>query len=583
MKRQKGGNGDEVLTPEDTEDGHAAARRPHRELTKHALRASSGPVGRAMLVAFGIGIGVAVSVAVVDSEDEFRTVGVEGGIDAPEAAVVEEETTQEGGVRYVTRGGTGSGGAGAQQGATQAVGQQGAGGPSAAILNPADYQCAAGKNGGSTDTGVTGNSIKVAANKVTDGPGASFLKEAIVGMRAVIDEVNVEGICGRKVILQDLNDGWDRSKGLQYIENYVNEGAFALVVNPSSEGLDAAIQNKTIDNAGLPVVGSDGMLICQYSCDVSKNPPGPLDDGAPGVAQWVWPVAASTVSTMHIVVQHAAETLKGEGFTGAKKFALVYDKFYKFGSEGKDAFLGAVNRLKGTYGLEDPVTLGINPGQTDYDKEKADFNDACLADTDGDGKDDDPVCGLVALLLTSSDAQTWIKSGATFAPADGITTGPQTLFNRSFAQNCVQLRTQFGPEDRPACSLIVWTGYNPPVGALANLPDVNKYVADVKRRNGQADTDNSFTEGAYLGARLFVDALKQVGPNVTRENLKNVLNSMRFKSDLVHADGLAWSAGSHFANTRMQAFRVGFTPAQGFTGWQSENTGWVEDRWPGRY
>lgn len=409
----------------------------------------------------------------------------------------------------------------------------------------ASYKCAAGQNGGATDTGVTGNSIKVSANIVKDGPGASFLSDAVIGVQAVVDQANVRGICGRKILFQPLNDSWDRSRGLTYISNYIHDGTFALMVNPSSEGLDAAVINGTIQNAGIPVVGSDGMLISQYR----------FMRGGVDQAQWVWPVAASTVSTMHIIVQHAVDQ-------GAKTFGLVYDNQYKFGVEGAAAYKGAVERL----GVTLVKSQGLEPGKTSYTTEANGFNGAC--------GDNGTKCDVVVMLLDPSTAITWIKANGTFGSK--ITAGPQTLFNRSFAVNCVTERKKLDKN----CDLSVWTGYNPPVGSLATLPDVARYVADVQSRNAQADVENSFTQGAYLGAQLFIKALEQVGPNLTRANLRAVLDSMDFQSDLTNT--LSWRPGQHFANTAMQAFRVGYTQDKGFTGWQPANTGFIKDKWVGQ-
>ena len=83
-------------------------------------------------------------------------------------------------------------------------------------------------------------------------------------------------------------------------------------------------------------------------------------------AQWVWPVAASTVSTMHIIVQHAVDE-------GAKTFGLVYDNQYKFGVEGAAAYKGAIERL----GMTLVKSQGLEPGKTSYTTEANEFNNAC--------------------------------------------------------------------------------------------------------------------------------------------------------------------------------------------------------------
>lgn len=532
-------------------------------LTEDQIRASSNRVSRVLFLAFGVVLGLIAGLLTVVEHpprvvhEEFvasEGKGVGGGVQDP----AETDDTTPGGTRYVTKEGT----AGSAGGEVAGPAAEGAG-PAAAALNPKDYECAPGKNGGATAPGVSATQIKVSANVVLDGVGASFLKEAIIGIQAVLDGANVKGICGRKIALTHRNDSWSAATGLQYIENYINDQVFALVVNPSSEGLNNAVQNGTIDGAGIPVVGSDGMLISQYRW--------PADSSSPGLAKWVWPVAASTVSTMHIILQHAAQQ-------GAKTFGLVYDAKYKFGVEGKDAFVGAFKRLQDQYGLiangpnGNPYTLAIEqPDASDYSglvNGDNGFNAKCGPDG-ANAK-----CDAVIMLLTPSTGITWIKAGATFGGR--LTAGPQPLFNRDFAVNCVEERNKLNK----TCDLTVWTGYNPPVGALATQPDVAKFVADVESRNAQADTENSFTEGAYLGAKVFVEALNRVGPNLTSDNLRAVLDSMTYQSDLTNT--LTWSADSHFANIRMHGFKVGYTP-NGFAGWQDANTGWIEDQWVGRY
>ncbi|HLG01476.1 MAG TPA: ABC transporter substrate-binding protein [Acidimicrobiia bacterium] len=516
-----------------------------RELSTAALRTTRSWSGRILLIVFGVGIGIASSVAVVDSPSDFRTVAADA--DAFAAAgpeVVGDESVAEGGPAVGNRKAGPSGGpaAAGPNGAATAEGPLGGDVP---IANPEQYKCEEGENGGSTDKGVTGNSIKVAANVVQDGVGASFLKEAKIGIEAVFDEVNVEGICGRKIILTTRNDKWDAATGMEYIRNYIADGVFALAVNPSSEGLDLATQTRVIANEGIPVVGSDGMLISQYRL---------MKDGQ-DLASWIWPITPSTITTMHVIAQQGIEAK-------AATFGLVWDEKYKFGTEGREAFVEHLKRLGvPTNKIYDQK---ITPGREQYTQEANTFNNGC----DAMGG-----CDLVAMLLDSSTAVTWIKANADFGEL--VTSGPQTLFNDAFATNCEAERKKL-PGGKH-CDLIVWTGYNPPVGGLANLPGVSEYVSAIKARDGQADTSNSFTQGAYLGARVFVEALKEVGPNLTRANLKRVLDNFTYSSDLVNPGRpLRWTAGNHFANVTMHAFRVGYTPDQGFTGWAPE-TEWYTD------
>jgi ABC-type branched-subunit amino acid transport system substrate-binding protein len=398
-------------------------------------------------------------------------------------------------------------------------------------------ECRAGANGGATDKGVSGNRIKLAATNVRSGTGSSFLGTSYVGMQAVVNRINsAGGVCGRLLELRIVDDGWDAARGATFLQNFANEDYFALPVVPSSEGLTTAIKNGTIDKAGIPVVGTDGMLKEQYT-----NP-------------WVWPVATSTVSTMRIMAKHAFDK-------GARTFGIVYDEKYKFGIEGANAFADYVKRLPGA-SLK--ANVGITPGKASYSSDANKFNQDCGAEG----------CQFVAMLLTPETANQYISSqpdaGGDRKKGFGtmLTGGAQPLFNARFGRDC----------GKYCEGMLVWTGYNPAIGGLSSLKDVAQYVNDVKSVDPGVDTNNQFLEGAYLGMRLFVHALEQAGPNLTRARLRQVLDATTYKTDL--SSPLAWISGQHFANQTAQAFRIA-TASGSFADFADAETGFIRDPMPG--
>lgn len=407
--------------------------------------------------------------------------------------------------------------------------------------------CAAGRNGGATDVGVTGTSIKLGATVVDSGIGASFLRDARFGMLAVKNRVNrAGGICGRQLDLVLVDDEWSYQRGGEFIRNLVEqERVFALAVVPSSEGLKNVSDAGYLRKQRIPVIGSDGMLIHQY-----------LDP-------YIWPVAASTMSTMHVLAKHARDVFK------ARDYGIVYESTYHFGIEGAYAFNAAVRRLtkKDVNGYSNPLTApkcsgrfcGIAAGAASYSTEIKTFNDSCRD------------CDFVALLLEPATALAWIKGGA-FTPAEGPSSnfrmgGVQPLFTRSFAQEC-----------GPACHKIwLWTGYVPPIGGNLGRSEIAEYVADLRATRASADYNNTFAQGAYAGMVLLVEALHQVGPDLTRARLVRTMDSMDFNSGLTGP--LAWRSGNHFANVSMRAYSIQYKDR--FAGWRDERTV-VKDPWVGR-
>ena len=395
--------------------------------------------------------------------------------------------------------------------------------------------CAKGRNGGATDIGVTGSSIKLAATAAKTGIAESFLGEVPVALEAVKNRVNREGgICGRLLELAIRDDKWQANLGQQYIGNFISEGVFALAVSPSSQGLDAAIRNGDISRAGIPVVGADGMLISQYT-----DP-------------WVWPVAASTITAMHVMAKDAAER-------GAKSFGLVYDQSYHFGVEGASAFRGALSRLfPGQNVLKADVPVEANA--SDYKTKVNAFNSQCNP------------CDFVAMLLEPPTALQWIRDGAVFgAMPQGGTGGPQPLFVNYFAREC----------GSKCNGMWVWTGYTPPLAPFDDVPGVVKYTNDIRAQKSTVDVSNPFVEGGYLGMELLVQALRDVGPDLTRARMKAALDRMSLDRSL--SQPLQWRSGNHFANNSVQAFSV-VVNAGSFSGWryESQQTGWQSDPWPGQ-
>jgi len=425
--------------------------------------------------------------------------------------------------------------------------QGGPNGSTTTTNNPqASASCASGHNDGSTDRGVSATSIKLGATVVQSGVGMSFLGPVVSALDAVRNQVNrTGGICGRHLELTKLDDGWDPNRGYQFIQNLVQDKqVFALAVDPSSEGLRIATLNHYLSKTHTPVVGSDGMLNAQYS-----DP-------------WIWPIAASTVSTMHIMEYDACNRLQ------KKQFSIVFDSQYHFGVEGAYAFNQAVKRCTGSniQGYFDPSHGGgcssrfcaITPGAPSYDTQNKAWNDACFGGLSG-GK-----CDFVAFLLEPNEAVNFLRNGTNSSITMGMA---QTLFTRSFASSCGSI----------CDGAMVWTGYNPPIEQFAGLPAVKQYVSTVQSANPNIDIDNQFLEGGYAGMELLVTLLKELGAHPTRDGLAALLDQTKYDGGLTTP--LAWSPGHHFANGAMQAFSIEYKG--GFDGFRNV-TGWVRDPYLGQ-
>jgi ABC-type branched-subunit amino acid transport system substrate-binding protein len=431
-------------------------------------------------------------------------------------------------------GGTGtSGGSGGRAGTGGSAGTNGSSGTNGTI-NVAGADCAHGKNGGwHGETGVTPTEIRFAATTATSGVASSFLGDAQYGIDAVLNKVNhAGGICGRQVTVQYKDDSWDGGQGGRYISGFIGEGKyFGLAVNPSSEGLRSAIESKAIDSAKFPVVGSDGMLRDQY------NDP------------WVWPVATSTSSVMHIMVANAIAR-------GAKTFGIVWDKKYRFGQEGRDAFVGELTRAHLTKNSEQ----GVDGAQGDFSNQAKQFVDDC-------GGTSFSKCDFVAMLLEPAAADSWVEKDGGLGdgsqqPAYGIGV-PQPLFVNSFVHNCGGLCKK----------MWAWTSFNPPISPFDSQPAVITYKSDLAAVNSSADANNPHVEGAYVGAKLLVDALTKLGAAPTRDGIRQILDNETFDTGLTPSPIVfkpLGQGGGHNGSISARAFED-LVQGNSFANWRYTN------------
>lgn len=391
-------------------------------------------------------------------------------------------------------------------------------------------ECEAGRNGGATDRGVTATEIKLATTVVESGIGAAFLRDVRFAMEAVKDDVNrAGGICGRRLVIDYIDDGWQAQRGAQFIRNFIDD-VFAIPVGPSSEGLRVVIASGDVDKAKTPVVGADGLLIEQYIKPDGRAQP------------WVWPVAAATVASARIMAQNAWKS-------GSRSFGVVFDKNYRFGQEGAQAFNSEIKRLTGKNidGYDPNASCskrycGILAGKSSYSTEINEFY--------RDRVD------FVALFLEPQTALTWMRDENTPGANVQAYGSAQPLFTWDFGNSCGE----------KCHKMQIWTGFKPYLESYKSDPAVRAYVQDLKRASPQADEFNAFAIGGYVGMKLFVQALEAVGPNLTRERLRAALDGTSLETGLTFQPSLTYGPNVRFVNTTMRSYEIQYRGA--FGGWR---------------
>lgn len=415
--------------------------------------------------------------------------------------------------------------------ATESAAPSGASNTTRASAAPAACTPAAARS-----DGIDESKILLGATIVQSGIGGFHLRDADAAMRGAVEAVNAAGgVCGRTIQLKLVDDGWDAQRGLAEIRKLVEQDRVAaLAVVPSTEGLLAAANITYFSKQGIAAAGTLGTHTAEF------NEPS------------VFPVGVSPASSGRILARYAWSR-------GARHAAVVYDSRTRSGVEQAMAFDGEITALQreagtpatGVDGYGDTRVSGgcsaracaLEPGRPSYASEANTLYQNCARP---------PKCDFVAVFLDPSAAAVWM--GAT----NGQTIlhgGTQMLMTGGFPKNCGERCANF----------TVLTPYEPPVGALRNLPAVAAYARTMQSVRPAADATNPYTEGAYAGMQVLIEALRRAGPTPTRLSIAEALRSAAFDVGLTQP--LRWRPGRSEANRSMRPLRT-VVVAGGFTGWR---------------
>lgn len=375
--------------------------------------------------------------------------------------------------------------------------------------------------------GITGRSITLGAVTVDGGIATDFLGDATTALQAVVARVNDSGgVCGKRIELELRDSGWDPVAGYQHIQDLSTQ-VFALVANPDSRGLQAASKAGFLEDAQLPVIGTDGLFANQFS-----DP-------------YIWPVGPATATVARVVAAAQHES-------GLRHPAVVFENGFGFGREAADAYNDEWFRRIGSdipgYSASDGCIerfCGLSPGWSGGG-EPSKLKDAC---------EDEPACdaGMVALLPgTTLNWFQWAGGfGGVSDPSGGAVAGPPLLFTGEFPQHCGEY----------CDDLRLWTAFRPPLPPFDTEPAVARYVDDMRSVDSDADVVNQYAESAYVGAELAVHALQRASDmpgGLTRENIVDALDATSDWDSGLTVAPLSWSAGDHHAATTLHAFDIVF-------------------------
>ncbi|HYH49675.1 MAG TPA: ABC transporter substrate-binding protein [Acidimicrobiia bacterium] len=389
----------------------------------------------------------------------------------------------------------GSGAAGARTNSPQQrqAASQGGGGPAAAPGAPAPGAPApsAGATGGATDEGVTANSIKVGHIGIYSGPVGSFGDDLSYAGRAKLQEINdTGGINGRKLDVLVRDDAWDGTKGMNAARDLVEREkvfAFCCIMSVNtSDPLTPYLEEKKI-----PHIGADGWGEPQYK------------------GQWTFPVSASGVVQAHMLAKYQAEK------QGAKRVAILYIN-NPTGRAYVKAYDEVIKKFGGQVVFSQPATFD-DPGTTTF------IAQARTSNIDTISTYLDP--GIFTRMVREAAAQNYKPKNA-FSGAAGIYFEVTPNFT--------------GPGGEGTIATTDWVTND------MNTPGFRAYKAAVEKYYPKTD-HSTWTKAGYVGATIFGNALKAIGLNVTRQRLRDQVDTLtNFDTGL--GVTLSFRPGKHRAN-----------------------------------
>jgi ABC-type branched-subunit amino acid transport system substrate-binding protein len=345
--------------------------------------------------------------------------------------------------------------------------------------------------GGATDVGVTANSIKVGHIGIYSGPVGSFGNNLSYAGRAKLQEINDSGgINGRKLDVLVRDDAWDGTKGMNAARDLVErEHIFAfcciMSVNTSDPLTPYADEHK------IPHVGADGWGEPQYK------------------GEWTFPVSASAVTEAHMLAKYQAEK------QGAKRVAIIYIN-NPTGRAYVKAYDDVIKKFGGEVVFSQPATFD-DPGTTTF------IAQARTQNIDTISTYLDP--GIFTRMVREAAAQNYKPKNA-FSGAAGLYFEVTPNFT--------------GPNGEGTIAATHWVTND------MDTPGYRAYKAVVERYYPKID-HSTWTKAGFVGATVFGNALKSLGLEVTRQRLKDTVDTLsNFDTGL--GPSISFTPGHHRAN-----------------------------------
>lgn len=330
--------------------------------------------------------------------------------------------------------------------------------------------CLLGAAGADAQTGVTASSIVIGQTGVFSGPVAEPALQYRAGAQIYFDEVNAKGgIAGRKIRLVSYDDKFDPKLAAENTKKLLDEDrVFALFGYIGTGAIVASIPQ--INEHRIPVVGalsgSDGLR------DPKLN------------------------LIFHTRASYGAETgkmVEQLTSTGVKSIAVVYQDD-AFGKAGLKSAQGAFAK----FNIKPAIEAAIDMGKLD-----------ALGTTTSQVAKNHP--GAIIMITAGKASTAFIR--------EYLKTGERPQF---FGVSVLSAKALLADLGADAHGIVIAQVVPSPLRASYGIS--KEFMAAAKKANSKDTTYNSL-EG-YVTAKVFVEAARRAGKDLSREKLMAALETM---------------------------------------------------------
>jgi branched-chain amino acid transport system substrate-binding protein len=330
--------------------------------------------------------------------------------------------------------------------------------------------CLLGASGAWAETGVTSSSIVIGQTGVFSGPVAEPALQYRAGAQIYFDEVNAKGgIGGRKIKLVSYDDKFDPKLAAENTKKLIEEDKVFALFGYIGTGATVASIPK-INEHRIPVIGA------LSGADGLRDPKLNL--------------------IFHTRASYGAETgkmVEQLTTTGVKSIAVVYQDD-PFGKAGLKSVQGAFTRFNIKPTIEAPIDMG-----------KLD----ALAATTTEIAKTHP--GAIIMITAGKASTAFIR--------EYLKTGERPQF---FGVSVLSAKALLADLGTDAHGIVIAQVVPSPLRSSYGIS--KEFTAAAKKANSKDTTYNSL-EG-YITAKVFIEALRRAGKDLTREKLMSALETM---------------------------------------------------------